>query len=234
MQRNQRDGCEGDGHQNQDVGQWLPFHAHRADLPADFLVSATVQLLGAELLLALAGVALGETSYIAADGFSIESRRGVTTAIDSNSEWGTWRRIADPSRSPARHLVAQLVSAWWRCEDCDDSGTAHLDRLVTINPATSPRGVPTRRRAALHDDRLADTRAPSAAEPLQSAIRARGARKQAPVKLRTGKCPGSAEGSAPGRLSRGRRRWRSRLLRRQYRSRPIRELHVRLTGHHVL
>ena len=35
----------------------------------------------------------------------------------------------------------------------------------------------------------------------------RGARKRAPVKLRSGKRPGSAEGSALGRPSRGRRHW---------------------------
>jgi hypothetical protein len=83
-------------------------------------------------------------------------------------------------------------------------------------------------------DRLADTWAPSAAEPLRSADPRREELRSWRRSSSVGKRPGSAEGSAPGCLSRGRRRWRSRLLRRQFRSRPIRELLVRLRVHNVL
>jgi drug/metabolite transporter (DMT)-like permease len=49
------------------------FYSQRAALPSDLLVSATVQLLAAALVLGLAGIALGETSEIAAHRFSSDS-----------------------------------------------------------------------------------------------------------------------------------------------------------------
>jgi hypothetical protein len=85
-------------------------------------------LLGAELLLALAGVALGETSYIAADGFSIdlgvvrkvclpsgltESARiiAVSTLSDDASNWPEplGRRL-DHRRNDRRGLTDQSVA----------------------------------------------------------------------------------------------------------------------------
>jgi drug/metabolite transporter (DMT)-like permease len=49
------------------------FYSQRTELPSDLLVSATVQLLAAALVLAVAGIALGETGEIAPQRFSLNS-----------------------------------------------------------------------------------------------------------------------------------------------------------------
>jgi drug/metabolite transporter (DMT)-like permease len=49
------------------------FYSQRTELPSDLLVSATVQLLAAALVLALAGTALGETDELATQRFSLDS-----------------------------------------------------------------------------------------------------------------------------------------------------------------
>ncbi len=49
------------------------FYSQRVDLPADLLVSTTVQLIAAAAILAVAGIALGETGEIAAERFSADS-----------------------------------------------------------------------------------------------------------------------------------------------------------------
>jgi drug/metabolite transporter (DMT)-like permease len=49
------------------------FYSQRVELPADLLVSTTVQLIAAAAILAVAGVALGETGEIATERFSTDS-----------------------------------------------------------------------------------------------------------------------------------------------------------------
>ena len=49
------------------------FYSQRTELPSDLLVSATVQLLAAALVLTLAGIALGEADEIATQPFSLNS-----------------------------------------------------------------------------------------------------------------------------------------------------------------
>jgi drug/metabolite transporter (DMT)-like permease len=49
------------------------FYSQRVELPADLLVSTAVQLIAAATILAVAGIALGETGEIAAERFSADS-----------------------------------------------------------------------------------------------------------------------------------------------------------------
>jgi drug/metabolite transporter (DMT)-like permease len=57
------------------------FYSQRTELPPDLLVSATLQLTSAAVVLAIAGLALGETSEIATQRFSLDSLLAFTYLV---------------------------------------------------------------------------------------------------------------------------------------------------------